>query len=164
MVARAVKVVVGLAALAVVGVVGATLLSPANASSEGSATGNPLTDAASQATTAATNAAIDASGVKTAVKDALLSHAGDISSVTGLATSQVQAAIEGLDLESWQAAQLPEGATAARTVSGSYAGVDATVTTYDDPGYVTVEAYGQSITLAVPSSAQSALTLLSYVQ
>ena len=39
-----------------------------------------------------------------------------------------------------------------------------TVTTYDDPGYVSVEVYGQTVTLAVPESAQAYLPYLAYVQ
>ena len=43
-------------------------------------------------------------------------------------------------------------------------GINGTVTTYDDPGYVSVEVYGQTVTLAVPESAQAYLPYLAYVQ
>ena len=51
-------------------------------------------------------------------------------------------------------------AATANTVSGSAAGVPATLTTYNTPGYVTVSAYGQSIDLAVPAAAQQYLPLI----
>ena len=114
-----------------------------------------------QAKTAAVNKAIDASGVKGAVSDALMSHAGDISSATGISTTQVQSIISNLDIDDWQASTLPDGLTQETTISGEAAGVPATLTTYSDPGYVSVSAYGQTIDLAVPSDAQQYLPLLS---
>ena len=48
--------------------------------------------------------------------------------------------------------------------SGNALGINGTVTTYDDPGYVSVEVYGQTVTLAVPESAQAYLPYLAYVQ
>lgn len=106
------------------------------------------------------NSAIDASGVKDAVSDALLAHTWDIANVTGISSSQVQTCIENLDIKDWQVADLPANAVPTNTVSGSAAGVPATLTTYNTPGYVTVSAYGQSIDLAVPAAAQQYLPLI----
>ena len=121
---------------------------------------SPLETAASSATTAVVNRAIDASGVKTAVEDSLMAHAHDISSATGISTTQVQNVIESLDIDDWQAVTLPADAAATTTISGSAAGVPASLTTYSDPNYVTISAYGQNIDLAVPASAQQYLPML----
>ena len=83
---------------------------------------------------------------------------------TGLSESQVDQAIEQLDIDGWQAASLPSTATATGTIDGNALGINGTVTTYDDPGYVSVEVYGQTVTLAVPESAQAYLPYLAYVQ
>ena len=123
---------------------------------------SPLSTVAENTKTAAVNKAIDASGVKNAVEDSLMAHAYDIANVTGISTSQVQNVIESLDIDDWQAVTLPADATATSTISGSAAGVPASLTTYSDPNYVTVSAYGQNIDLAVPASAQQYLPLLSY--
>ena len=110
--------------------------------------------------TTAMNSAIDASGVKDAVSDALLAHTWDIANATGISSAQVQTCIENLDIKDWQVADLPANAVPASTVSGSAAGVPATLTTYNNPGYVTISAYGQSIDLAVPAAAQQYLPLI----
>ena len=86
------------------------------------------------------NSAIDASGVKDAVSDALLAHTWDIANATGISSSQVQTCIENLDIKDWQVDDLPANAVPANTVSGSAAGVPATLTTYNAPlDHVTVK-------------------------
>ncbi len=121
------------------------------------------TNIVDQAKTAAVNKAIDASGVKGAVNDALLAHAGDISNATGISTTQVQNVIEKLDINDWEATTLPDGLTETATISGEAAGVPVTLTTYSDSSYASVTAYGQTIDLAVPSSAQQYLPLLAVI-
>ncbi len=156
MIRKAAGICLGMILLVGVGIVGLKVLSPAESS--------PVAVARTAITNTrndAMNAAVDASGVKSSVSDALMSHAGDISATTGISTAQVQNVIEGLDIEDWQVATLPEGAQAKTTISGTAAGVEATLTTYDDPSYVSVSAYGQTIDLAVPSAAQQYLPLLS---
>lgn len=124
---------------------------------------NPLSDALDSAKNAAANAAIDASGVKGKLQQALEDNRDVIAHATGMTSAQVDQAIANLDIESWQATSLPDGATATGTSSVSYGGVDAALTTYDDPSVITVDAYGQSVTLSVPSSAQPYLGYLSYL-
>lgn len=121
------------------------------------------TSAADDVKNGAANAVIDASGIKDKVQNALTEKAGAIATATGLSVEQVDAAIADLDVPSWQAATLPSSATETGTASGSYGGVDATLTTYDDPNYVTVDALGQSVTLQVPASAQAYLPYLAYL-
>ena len=98
------------------------------------------------------------------VKSAIDERKDDIAAATGLTADQVDALVAELDIDSWQAATLPAGAVEAGTVDGSYAGIDGTITTYDDPGYVTISAYGQNVTLAVPESAQAYLPYLALAQ
>ena len=151
---RGLGVFLGLIALIIVGIVGVFALSGTDA--------GPVSDLANDAKAAATNAAIDATGLKDKAKSALEDNKANIAAATGLSESQVDQAIDELNIDEWQAASLPSSATA--TGDGSAAGVDGTITTYDDPGYISIEAYGQTVTLAVPESAQNDLPYLAYVQ
>lgn len=153
---RVLGVFLGLIALIIVGIIGVFALSGTNA--------GPLSELADNAKTAATNAAINASGVKEKAKSALQDNKAKIAAATGMSENEVDAAIQSLDIDGWQAATLPQGVTPTDTISGSASGVSGTVTTYDDPNYVTVEAYGQTVTLEVPASAQEYLPYLAYVQ
>ncbi|OUN89841.1 hypothetical protein [[Collinsella] massiliensis] len=122
--------------------------------------GTPLEDAIG---VGLTNAALDASGVKGRMEDALRSSTGAIAEATGMSEDQVNAAIDQLDISSWSAMALPADATATGSFTTSYQGAEATVTTYADPSYITVDAYGQTITLSVPESAQQYVSLLGYL-
>ena len=122
--------------------------------------GTPLEDAIG---IGIANAALDASGVKSSIDEALRSNVERIAAATGLSNDQVETAIDELAIESWSATTLPEGASVSGIFSTSYQGASATVTTYADPSYITVEAYGQNLTLAVPESAQQYLSLLAYL-
>lgn len=122
--------------------------------------GTPVADSLGNA---AVNAAIDASGVKGRIEDALRDNADAIAGATGLSPDQVDGAIDQLDIQSWSATSLPADAVATGSFEASYGGTQATVTTYADPSYVTVRAQGQSITLSVPSSAQSYISYLAYL-
>lgn len=153
-------VLAALVVVAVVGVVGVFALAGSGTNEDS----NPVTLAANDAKNAATNAAINATGIKDKVQSALVANRDSIAAATGLTTDQVDAAVNDLDVANWEAATLPAGAVATGTIDGNYAGVDGTITTYDDPGYVTVEAYGQNITLSVPESAQDYLPFLNYLQ
>ena len=153
---RVLGVFLGLIALIIVGIVGVFAFS-------GTGSG-PASDLANDAKAAAANAAIDATGLKDKAKSALEGSKASIAAATGLSESQVDQAIEQLDIDGWQAASLPSTATATGTIDGNALGINGTVTTYDDPGYVSVEVYGQTVTLAVPESAQAYLPYLAYVQ
>lgn len=122
--------------------------------------GTPFMDALGAG---ATNALIDASGVKGDVEGALRDNAGAIAGATGMSESQVLAAIDELDISSWSATTLPADARATGSFETSYHGTAATLTTYADPSYVTVDAYGQRVTLSVPASAQDYLSYLAYL-
>lgn len=125
--------------------------------------GEAVRGAGDGAANAAANAALDASGVKGRVDQALRDNAGAIASATGLSEGQVEEAIDSLDVTSWSVTSLPSDAVASNGASGTYDGMTASVTTYEDPSYVTVEVGGQELTLAVPESAQQYARLLSYL-
>lgn len=149
-------VLVGL--LAVVVLVGVGVVALSNTSL------GPVSDAAQSAKAAAANVVLDAADVKGQVKSAINQHRDDLAAATGLSDTELDTAIQNLDIDNWQASPLPAKATETGSVSGAYAGIDGTLTTYDDPGYVTLEAYGQTVTLAVPESAQAYLPLLASMQ
>ena len=121
---------------------------------------NPLAGLCEGGKNAAANAALDVSGLKSKAESALRGNTDRIAEATGMSSSQVDAAIDALDIQSWEVTNLPEGAEKTGSANVSYSG---TITTYDDPSVVTVTAMGQDITLAVPDSAQSYLPFLSYL-
>lgn len=120
----------------------------------------PVSDAAQQAKAAAANVALDVTDVKGQLKNTIDDNKGAIAAATGLTPEQVDEAVANLAIESWEAATLPADANATGTYDASSLGVDGSITTYDNPGYVTLTALGQDITLAVPESAQTQLALL----
>lgn len=124
---------------------------------------NPLSGILEGGKNAATNAAIDASGLKAKAKSALEGNRDKIAAATGMSEGEVDAAIDALDIDSWEATSLPAGVTETGSSSLSYGGTNATITTYDDPTVVTVNAMGQDVTLSVPESAQDYLPYLSYL-
>lgn len=124
---------------------------------------NPLAGLFEGGKNAAANAALDVSGLKTKAENALRSNVDRISEATGLPASQVDAAIDALDIQNWEVTSLPAGVSKTGSAEVSYGGTDATITTYDDPSVVTVNAMGQDVTLAVPESAQDYLPFLSYL-
>ena len=151
---KIIKLFVGLIALIIMGIIGITALS---------GTDGILGDVASDAKNAAANAALDASGAKNRVQEALDAHVSDIAAATGLSTAEVQKGIDDLAVQEWKVTDLPASAQAEVTISASAAGVDGTLTVYDDPSYVTVNAYGQNLTLEVPESARQYMGYLAYL-
>jgi len=120
---------------------------------------NPITGI----TTAIQNQALDNLGIKSKIDSTLRNNEEAIANYTGMSESQVDDMIDNLDIQDWNATQLPSNATVANTYNGNYGGTEATITTYDDPSYVTVCANDQNITLSVPESAQSHLSYLQYL-
>ena len=151
---RLAKTLIGLALVAVVGIGAFSLFSQSSF----------FGDAVDQATTSATNAAIDASGIKETIQNALDANAESIASALGVSVQDARDMISNLDVASWQATSLPGDAQASESYSASFDGTSANITTYEDPSYITVEAYGQSLTLSVPESAQEYMPYLAYLQ
>lgn len=165
MVKKIAKAVITL--VAVVVIIGALFLatgmvshnSSSAAASRASQTASPL----DQARNSALNAIINASGVKGKLQSELESSVPQISAATGLSTQQVQSGIDALDVNDWEVVSEPATATETGSYPVNANGMNATVTTYDDPSYVTVDAYGQRATFAVPNSATSYTQLLGYL-
>ncbi len=122
-----------------------------------------ITNPFSSAKVAATNAIIDSSGIKDRVESELYAHVNEISAYTGLPAEAIEEGISTLAIKEWKAVEKPAGASE----TGNYSiGTDDTqvgVTTYDDPSVVTLQAYGQEITLSIPDSVQQYSSYLSYL-
>jgi hypothetical protein len=111
----------------------------------------------------AIDAAIDNSGIKEKIESSLRGNADTIANATGLSETQVNAAIDDLDISDWKSTDLPDDAVVTNTYNGNYGGTEAALTTYEDPSYVTITANDQNVTLAVPESAQSYEQYLQYL-
>ncbi len=120
---------------------------------------NPLNGLANEAKATATNSIMD-TGIAGQIEDLINSHVDDIANITGLSTSQIESAVEDLNIDEWTAISLPDGAVATRTVDANAYGIDGTITLYEDPSYITLEAFGQTITFEIPESAQALLSFL----
>lgn len=152
---KVISLFVGLIAVIIIGILALTFLPVVQDNKSGS-----LFDGFKNAST---NAVFDVSGVKSKVAALLESKKGAIAQATGLSETQVSGIINDLDIESWKATTLPSDAVTTGSYTGTYDGVDAKITTYQDSGYVTVTAYGQDVTLEVPNSARDYLSYLQYL-
>ena len=113
----------------------------------------------SSAGMATLNTIVDASGIKDQIESSLRSNASTIAERLDVTEEEVNTTIDALDIKDWEVALLPEDATSTDTYLVDYADTQALITTYEDPSYVTVTAYGQDVTLSVPESAQGSLIL-----
>ena len=111
----------------------------------------------------AINTFLDKTGAKTRIESELHAQAGKISEQTGLPVEVVNSGIEMLDIEDWEVTTLPADAVSVGTFETDYKGKTVKVTTYEDASYVTVDAYGQSITFNVPESAQTFTEMAPYL-
>lgn len=109
---------------------------------------------------ASMNALIDMSGVKDKAASALHDNLDSLSAATGLSEADCAQIVYSLDVQNWEAAVLPNSAEEIGSISGDYAGIEGTITYYDDPEYITVNAYGQNVTLRIPESAQAYMPYL----
>ena len=125
---------------------------------------HPVTGLIDESKIALTNSAIDATGIKGKAQEALEANSSKIAEATGLPLAVVDEAVQSLDIESWQVTALPKYVVEAETLDMDYGGISAKVTLYDDPSVVTVDAYGQNITLAVPESSQQYVRYISKVE
>lgn len=109
------------------------------------------------------NIMIDAGGYKQKVTDALLENRDIIAKASGADPAEVDRIIKDFDIENWEACVLPSDAAAVSSYDANYAGLTGTVTTYQDPSYITVSVSGQDITLSVPPEAQDYIPYLVYL-
>lgn len=112
----------------------------------------------------AVNTLLNATGIKDRIDSELRTKAGAMAEQVGISQSTVDNVVDSLAIPEWEATTLPETAVQADSFNLEVAGTQTKVTTYDDPSVVTVEAMGQSVTMAVPESAQSYIPYLGYFQ
>lgn len=113
---------------------------------------------------AATNALIDQSGIKTRIESELYAHVDQLSQETGIPTDVLNAGIESLAIQDWEAVEKPANATETANFSVNADGTPVNITTYDDTSIVTVKAYGIEATLGIPESAQQYSEYLPYLE
>ncbi len=109
------------------------------------------------------NSVVDATGLKDAADAALRSYEGDIAAATGLDIGTIDGVIDTMAVKEWKAATLPSDAQVTSSVPFSYAGATAQITMYDDPGYISLDVFGQSLTFAVPETAQEGMQILNFI-
>lgn len=102
----------------------------------------------------ATVAIMNSAGVTEKIENAVVDNKKAIAEHLGVSVDEVDAMVQDLDIGSWEAVEVPEGATAAREVGLEYEGTPVKATFYDDPSYVTLDVAGQNVTFRVPDSAQ----------
>ena len=103
----------------------------------------------------AINTLIDKTGIKQRMENELYAKAEKFAEDTGVPIGLVDEAVSMLDITNWEAITLPDDAVENGSVSADIDGQHYELTTYDDPSYVTVAAFGQVITFEVPESAQT---------
>ncbi|MBQ9000420.1 MAG: hypothetical protein IJ087_01020 [Eggerthellaceae bacterium] len=122
--------------------------------------GNPLADAKN----GAVNTVLDLSGMKSRIDSELRAKAGKLAEENGISQAVVDNVIDSLAIEDWKVVSLPDSATTTGSYDVNTDSMSARITTYDDPSFVTVEAYGHPLPMDVPQSARGDVTLLGYLE
>lgn len=112
----------------------------------------------------AVNAAIDLSGVKGRIDAQVRAKAVEAANEYGVPETLVDNVVDSLAIEDWQATSLPPDAVETGTYTVDTEDASARITTYDDPSIVTIDAYGQTVTMAVPDSAQGYVSYIKYLE
>lgn len=115
-------------------------------------------------TTLAANAVLRSVDLQSVVESEVDAHMDQITSTLGVSEAQVDAAVDGLDLSSWEVVDTPSGLVSTGTYDTTYDGKAVQVTTYTDSNYVTADLSGTALTFAVPESAQTYLGELAAAQ
>ena len=105
------------------------------------------------------NTVIDASGVNDRIDSALRAKGAEIAEEYNSPPAMVTKVIDDLDIKDWKAVTLPENSKQTGTYSFTYENTPIQLTTYEDPSVVTVVAYDQTVTMEVPESARSYVSL-----
>lgn len=151
---RAIKRIVGtVLVLVIIFAVAAVLLL-----SNGFATkaGDPLADVKN----GVVNTVIDATGMKTRLDQSVRKTASEAAAKWGIPQSMVDGVVDQVDITEWKVTSLPDGVTQQGTYSFNLDDTTAQITTYDDPSVVTLNIYGQTVTMEAPESAQGFVSLL----
>jgi len=109
------------------------------------------------------NGIIDITGVKGTLDSELRKRTGALASQLGISESAADGIVDSLAIKEWKATTLPAGVQERSTNTIETERITADVTTYDDPSYVTISAYGVGITLEVPESARTYTPLIELI-
>ena len=111
----------------------------------------------------AINTLLEQTQLKQRLEDELYMRADRFAEDTGVPVEIVNALIETLDVTHWEATTLPQGVSQTSKIDTEVAGQQLSITSYGDPSYVTLGAYGQEVTFDVPESAETLSAALPYV-
>ena len=109
------------------------------------------------------NTLIDITGVKGHVDSTLRQKTGELAEQLGISQSAANEMVDSLAIQDWRVTTLPADAVETGTSAVKAGNVDAAITTYEDPSLITVGAYGLSLTLEAPESAQIYTPFLRYI-
>ena len=112
----------------------------------------------------AINFMLDTSGIKERIDSEVRKKATEVAERYGVSATAVNNIMDSVAITDWKATTLPADAIETGAYDVQTDDLSATITTYEDPGIVTVDAYGQSITMEVPESAQGYVPMLRYLQ
>lgn len=101
----------------------------------------------------------ESNDAKAHIEESLRTNADTIADRLNISISEVNTAIDVLDIKDWEATDLPDDAVALDTCSIAGANDDAAIVLYEDASYVTVSTPSGETTLSVPKAAQGSLSL-----
>ena len=110
------------------------------------------------------NTLIDVSGVKGRIDSELRARSGALADELGVSQSVAEDLVDALAIQDWRATVLPDNVQATSTSTVDAQGNEISITTYDDPSFVTLGAFGLSVTMQAPESAQTYTPFLEYLQ
>ena len=119
--------------------------------------------------TSALNTLIDQAGVKDKIKSELETRAEETAEQYGIPVELLDAGIDMLAIEDWKVVDTPTDKGVNKTVEVDVGGNPVQVTLYDDPSLVSVKGdgaintFGQMVTFEIPESAQTAVSMLPYI-
>lgn len=79
----------------------------------------------------------------------------------GIEESEVDTILRKLDIDGLERIDLPDNALEKKTFTKTIMDVEVTITTYRDPGYVTISYEDETATVAIPEDAQKLILVLS---
>ncbi len=112
----------------------------------------------------AINVVLDQAGLKERIESALYKGADRFAEETGVPVEIVNKAIDVLDVTHWEATTLPDNVKKTGSVDADIEGGAISITSYDDPSYITLGAYGQEVTFDVPKSTEAFTSIIPYAQ
>ena len=111
----------------------------------------------------AINAVIEKTGIKSQLDAEARVQARALASEYGMPEDLADQVIDSLAIEDWEVTTLPRGVAETSNFTMDVEGQPVGITTYDDTSVVTIAAYGQEITFAVPESAQDYMPYVPYL-